>query len=214
MTEKRKTPPKPKKIIEYWRSDEAWERLMPYRGYDGLAPYQGLLFDEEMLELEADFGRINPFCFACFKPRGSWSVFDRAHIVPHMLGGSNHPSNFVMLCHRCHAENPNTKHEDVYFKWLASVKNYKTQFTDKVTEALGFYGVPIEEANEIYKLEGWKFMHDMLVDSMDECGLHNGINANSFAGVLATKVKEYHASREKAPIVKPSQPIGDQMELF
>lgn len=203
MTEKRKSPPSRRKILAYWKTDEAWERLMPYRN----GP---MLFDEEMLELKHDFGYCNPMCFACFRQRSQWNKFERAHIVPHMLGGSNEPSNFVLLCKECHLENPNTKHEDIYFKWISRVKRYYQKKAEKIVEACKVFGVTNEDYLKVEKLEGWEFALNMMRQAYDECGFHNGINATTYAGVLSVKIKEC-LEKHKG---KTDQPIGEQLELF
>ena len=60
---------------------------------------------------------------------------ERAHIIPHSLSGSNDdPSNFVMLCEKCHPLNPHTKSRAVYMKWLHSVKPNRESLLRKLTE--------------------------------------------------------------------------------
>jgi hypothetical protein len=191
-----------------------------------------MLFDEELLELKNDYGFITPFCFACFQPRSSWKKLERAHIIPHMLGGSNHPSNFVMLCHECHLDNPNTRSEDVYFQWIKSVKDYKTKRTDSVLQALSVFGVSCDMINVLYNIEGDDFVRSLMQSAKKDCGLHQGLNTNTFAGAVSVKIKEYFETRKELrdqEIAKQdrsrcisqekksrsiSQPIGKQMELF
>jgi hypothetical protein len=42
----------------------------------------------------------------------------RCHIVPDALGGSNHPSNFVILCPPVHARCPNVSDPKIFTDWL------------------------------------------------------------------------------------------------
>ena len=220
----RRTRPCSSSIIKYWLSKESTYRLSKYR--------DTMLFDEELLELKSDYGFITPFCFACFEPRSQWNKLERAHVIPHMLGGSNRPSNFVMLCHGCHLDNPNTRSEDVYFQWIKNVKNYKTKRTESVIEALSVFGVSCDMINILYNIEGNAFVSSLMQSAKEDCGLHQGLNTNTFAGAVSVKIKEYfktrkelreqeirkqnrskciHQEKQSQPV---SQPIGDQMELF
>ena len=99
----------------------------------------------ERLPTSLDLGE--PTCFACgeywkgkFDNRqgyAGWKAapLERAHIIPHSLSGSNDdPSNFVMLCEKCHPLNPHTKSRAVYMKWLHSVKPNREILLRKLTE--------------------------------------------------------------------------------
>ena len=46
----------------------------------------------------------------------SWR--DATFIVPDSLGGEDTPSNFVILCKRCHLDNPNVADPEVMWDWL------------------------------------------------------------------------------------------------
>ena len=88
-----------------------------------------------------------PTCFACgehwkgkFDSRRGYAGWkdaplERAHIIPRSLGGSNDdPNNFVMLCDRCHPQNPHTKSRAVFMKWLHSVKPNRDLLVRNLTE--------------------------------------------------------------------------------
>jgi hypothetical protein len=91
MSQNRKSPPSGKKIAEYW-----YDRLLDKHD-DGTYYCNNL-----------DIGE--PACQGC----GGWSSnstkpsswdhhgFEKAHIIPWSDGGSNDPSNFLMLCRHCH----------------------------------------------------------------------------------------------------------------
>ena len=92
--------------------------------------------ETEKLPIYLDLGE--PTCFACGESwqgefdgrRGftGWAKapLERAHIIPRSLGGADDdPSNFVMLCDRCHPQNPHTTSRTVYMKWLHSLKPNK-----------------------------------------------------------------------------------------
>lgn len=63
----------------------------------------------------------------------------RCHIVPDALGGSNHPSNFVILTSSMHARCPNVSDPEIFIDWLIAerskdskqaVEAYKVVFPD------------------------------------------------------------------------------------
>lgn len=50
------------------------------------------------------------------------SQLEKAHIVPHAIGGDENPCNMFLLCHECHRESPDTKYKKEFFRWV-----YKTR---------------------------------------------------------------------------------------
>ena len=82
----------------------------------------------------ADIGE--PACFACGmydhtfdlvdkkltekNVEVAWSKnhFEKAHIIPHALGGSNDPPNYVILCKACHSQAPNIKNRRLFIEWV------------------------------------------------------------------------------------------------
>ena len=75
-----------------------------------------------------------PACFACqwYVPRWNeaklpWEAakgLERAHIVAHSAGGSDEPSNFVLLCLQCHEEAPMTTDPEDMFRWIAQREGF------------------------------------------------------------------------------------------
>ena len=53
--------------------------------------------------LSVDFAEAHERCWRC----GCRRRLERCHIVPDSLSGEDTPSNFVILCKRCHLDNPN-----------------------------------------------------------------------------------------------------------
>ncbi|EPW1408059.1 HNH endonuclease, partial [Salmonella enterica subsp. enterica serovar Javiana] len=43
---------------------------------------------------------------------------ERAHIIPHSLGGSNDVSNYILLCSKCHRESPDIANESALIEWM------------------------------------------------------------------------------------------------
>lgn len=67
---------------------------------------------EDESGLGVDWADAYKRCWRC----GYQSKLERCHIIPHSLDGPDTPSNFVLLCHRCHREAPNVK--DPRFMWI------------------------------------------------------------------------------------------------
>ena len=100
--EERPTMPTKEAIARWW-----W-----HHGWDEAREYR--------LNL-VDFGE--PCCWACGTWRSSWTSWhkaslERCHIVPHALGGTNDPSNYVLLCKDCHLESPDTPHREAMLTWI------------------------------------------------------------------------------------------------
>jgi coenzyme F420-reducing hydrogenase beta subunit len=55
-------------------------------------------------------------CWAC----GATGSLERAHIVAHRNGGSMDPTNFFLLCHICHEEQPDDATVEAQLFWLAN----------------------------------------------------------------------------------------------
>ncbi len=53
-------------------------------------------------------------CWRC----GCEHNLERCHIVPEALGGKDEPSNLVLLCHRCHIDNPNVMDSEIMWDWI------------------------------------------------------------------------------------------------
>jgi hypothetical protein len=46
---------------------------------------------------------------------------ERAHVVAHAIGGADDdPSNYAILCRKCHSESPNTNDEEWFWRWVAT----------------------------------------------------------------------------------------------
>lgn len=43
---------------------------------------------------------------------------DRAHIIPMAIGGKDNPSNYMLLCHRCHRDSPDICNKKLFLSWV------------------------------------------------------------------------------------------------
>lgn len=64
--------------------------------------------------LSVDWDEAEKLCWRCAQGR----QLQRCHIVPASLGGSEEPSNLVLLCAQCHAEAPNVDDANFMWTWL------------------------------------------------------------------------------------------------
>lgn len=85
----------------------AWQQAVE----DGRLSFLGA----RVLENIADDNEDLRLCWCC----GKTGYQERAHVVPHSLGGDDSPLNLFLLCAGCHAQSPDTKHSDWFFKWIS-----------------------------------------------------------------------------------------------
>ncbi len=64
--------------------------------------------------LSVDAAEAHERCWRC----GCERSLERCHIIPASLGGEDKPSNLVLLCRRCHLENPNVLDPEIMWDWL------------------------------------------------------------------------------------------------
>jgi hypothetical protein len=112
---KRKNAPSKKKIVSWWIDNYEVESLEE-NGHLGRGHECGM---------GADMSEWEERCWCC----GRLEDLERCHIVPHSVGGSNHPSNFVLLCYSCHIDAPNVN--DKHEMWRYIYKNRGTFYFDK-----------------------------------------------------------------------------------
>lgn len=163
---------KPEEIVQYWNSH----------------------IDES--ELSVDFKEAHERCWRC----GYKRKLERCHIIPRSLRGEDIPSNFVLLCKKCHLENPNISDPDIMWDWL---KAYKASIYDS-------FGI-IQGLAEYKKIYGNDFMEELaarnLLDRKDiiknlfsqaEASFHFGdphYNIATIAGLLGAALKQFDENK-------------------
>lgn len=106
---------------------------------DEICEYWFSRIDES--DLSVDASEALERCWRC----GSERSLERCHIIPRSLGGEDVSSNYVLLCKRCHLENPNVYDPEIMWDWLKAYKeNHYGRFW--INRAL-------EEYERIYKRE-------------------------------------------------------------
>jgi len=95
--------------------------------------------------LNFDWADGDTHCWNCGDNKQSKSNknkvrLERCHIIPYALGGEDTPSNYVLLCHECHAVAPNTINVEYMWDWIKSNKTEMSlEGTYKWSKALELY---------------------------------------------------------------------------
>jgi hypothetical protein len=98
------------------------------------------------LELNFDWSDADTHCWNCGDDKkekvGKKVKLERCHIVPHALGGKDEPANYVLLCHRCHYESPDSINPKYMWDWIKNNKT-KTSLTNtyKIEKALNLFEI-------------------------------------------------------------------------
>ena len=147
--------------------------------------------------LSVDASEALERCWRC----GSKRSLERCHIIPRSLGGKDIPSNYVLLCKRCHLENPNVYDPEIMWDWLRA---YKECYYDTFWINRG-----LEEYERIYKSKfkddiaifnqylTEKKVKEILVDDIDGYATHHFgqayLNSATIAGLMRISIKKLRA---------------------
>lgn len=144
------------------------------------------------MELSIDFSDAHERCWRCgYKKK----ALERCHIIPHSLGGKDTPSNFVLLCQRCHIDNPNVSDPEIMWDWLRAYKVpwYDTFWAiEGMNEYNRIYGISFYDEMKKREIPEDKF-HMILKQCFVEAGVHFGhphFNLATLAGILRIFIKE------------------------
>ncbi len=158
---------------------------------DNISKSAGIKFDFHL--------KINPIhqqCFACNRVfiKHKWgvntrSILERSHIVPHALGGSDSPVNFVLLCKHCHLENPNVDNEIAYFKWLQSHKSRIEIISDEI-HYLAKAMIDQDKLNKALSIARLDEIIPKGVDIENYSVEHQGVNFSTIISVLCSKIDD------------------------
>lgn len=151
MTSKRTVRTKHSDIFDYYKDkcitdDGEIEVEIGYDGYN-----ESKVNSRNSIPIIEDWGE--PCCFACGRWTGVevetpnddliqlWnqsavkSSLERAHIVPHALGGKDEPQNLFCLCKRCHHDSPDTIYPKEFFRWCYKRRKEGGLFTRVLSQA-------------------------------------------------------------------------------
>lgn len=166
-------------------------------------------------EMSVDFSEAGERCWRCGCKRG----LQRCHIVPRSLGGEDVPSNFVLLCSRCHLDNPNVADPEIMWDWLHA---YKVPLYDTfwgiqgIKEYEKIYGITFREElkNRGLNDENSEELEEIIQKQFQRASYHFGdphLNTATLAGIFRMVLKEYDRRHERVteknvqPYVKISE---------
>lgn len=144
---KRGSMPTRQKIADYWtNTDEGQERIRQIK--------ESYKIDVTNL---ACIDRDIAHCWACNKTIRSGSTgynvpdlgLQRCHVIPHSLGGSNHPSNLILMCSPCHAASPDTNEELYFWKWFSRVRSHLQNEMRALQDFLDTSSLDLETASQL-----------------------------------------------------------------
>lgn len=144
----RKSLPSIHKIASWWASEQGQERVNQIK-----RDYEVCLIDK-LSNIDLD----SAHCWACDKTlRSGCSNYrtrdlglHRCHVIPDCLGGSNDPSNIILMCAECHKDNPDSTDESLFWWWFKNVESDYLQKADRLIKILPS-SLNDEEADEILK---------------------------------------------------------------
>jgi hypothetical protein len=146
---------------------------------------------EDECGLAIDWAEAHERCWRC----GYKSNLEKCHIIPDSLWGPDVPSNFVLLCKRCHREAPNIKDPRFMWIWMRATcvpfydlywtfrgfLEFETMFGRMPFSGPDFKHIDVKEVVEVH-----------LKDMLDEAIIHFGegrLNPATIASIIA-KIEE------------------------
>ncbi len=168
-------------------------------------------FFEQFVEesgLSVDAAEAHERCWRC----GCEHNLERCHIVPASLGGKDEPSNLVLLCHRCHLDNPNITDPEIMWDWIRAygvpmygtfwgilgMKEYAFIYHKSFyTEILDLGITPDDEFMEYFNTN----LKDLLKETTYHYG-HAYLNTATLAGVyrmLLKRIAKEHGKKVLSP---------------
>lgn len=145
---KRKQLPSTYKIASWWTSDQGQERVRQIkRDYE-------ICVVEKLSSIDLD----SAHCWACEKTirsgrsnyRTNGLGLHRCHVIPDCLGGSNDPSNIILMCAECHRDNPDSSDESLFWWWFKGVESDYLKKANSLVKVLPS-SMTDEDADEILK---------------------------------------------------------------
>lgn len=109
--------------VETWNGDSSGEMMITDIGEPACwaCGYPVTLSATKLAEIEA-----LPNIESVYKHKLVTSRLQRCHLIPRAKGGSDDPSNIVLLCPECHAQAPDTAHSKHMLRWIYKRKKEYT----------------------------------------------------------------------------------------
>ena len=147
-------------------------------------------------QLNFDWSEAHTHCWNCgdnqYRKSKKTASLERCHIIPHALKGEDKPSNYVLLCHKCHSEAPNTSESNDMWDWIKS--NYiplSFYETYKIRKALVMFKEK-EGYSFFDKAINIKDINNAITSEARKTGTH-GIkyNVSTFYYIFKSIIKNY-----------------------
>ena len=146
-----------------------------------------------------DFLDAEEICWRCgYKKR-----LQRCHIIPDSLGGKDEPSNFVLLCERCHIDAPNIESETFMWDWLKANKTpfYNTFFQKRALKEYEFiydknFFDELRERDIISQRDLELFFNLPIGRSVNHFA-HPWKNDSTEAGILRMRIEAFDAKHKE-----------------
>lgn len=144
--------------------------------------------------LSVDASEAHERCWRCGYKRS----LERCHIIPNSLGGEDTASNLILLCHRCHLENPNIANKEIMWDWLRAYSTtlYDTFWVKQGMKEYEFiYGKSIEEEFVERSITDASKFNEIFREQMKKTTFHFGhpyLNSATMAGVFRVSLKKYN----------------------
>ena len=169
-------------------------------------------FFEQMVDecgLSVDAAEAHERCWRC----GFKHNLERCHIVPESLGGKDEPSNLVLLCHRCHIDNPNITDPEIMWDWIRAygvpiydmfwhhiaMKEYEFIYHKNYYDELADIGISI---NSETKLMIKKYSQELIKETSYHFG-HPYLNAATLAGFYRMLLKKLAKNYGRKTVLPP-----------
>lgn len=144
--------------------------------------------------LSVDASEALERCWRC----GYEELLERCHIIPDSLGGEDTASNLVLLCRRCHIENPNIADKDIMWDWLRA---YSTTFYDTFWVKQGLkeyefiYGKSLDKEFAERNITDVEKFNEIVREQFEITTYHFGhpyLNSATLAGMFRVSLKKYN----------------------
>ena len=124
-------------VVRDWGEPECWACRQEVPGYD--------------------YGKIDQGLSEVWKDKNVVHFLNKAHIIPHALGGGENPENMFLLCEECHRDSPDTKYKDQFFKWVYKrrhqPKSKGAMYLIEAAKWLEEHGLPLLVTGEEWSFE-------------------------------------------------------------
>ena len=209
-----------KAIAQYWRDKAVSKDGHEYIDYGFPGCDEARLDQVKSVNVIYDYGE--PCCFACGcscgfennpnyesilenKPDDVWKLpevrknLQRCHIIPRQFGGSDDPSNLMLLCSRCHRDSPDTRSRQMFLHWFYNRRQQPGWWHKYMLEA-------IQILKEDYHVVAPTFSDNILDPKYqsEHLGLHGGsISDSTIVSFLVTDaLEEQKRIQEEVRVLK------------